>query len=315
MRVLVVGATGVVGRPLVRTLVRDGHEVVASARRAPGSAATGARFEVLDLLDRADVARVVRLVRPHAIVHQATALKALGNNLRRFDADFRTTNRLRTEGTRALIMAADELDTPPRLIVQSFCGWTWAPTGGPVKTEEDAVDPRPAPAFRQAFAALMQLEDLVARYPEGVALRYGTLYGPATSLTEGGAQIEAIRERRFPLVGPATGIWSFLHVDDAADAAAAALEAGRGIYNVVDDAPVAVAEFLPELAEMCSAPPPRHVPVWSARLAGGRGLVHMMVTARGSSNAKAKRDLGWAPGRASWRDGFAKDLRSCRGSA
>jgi nucleoside-diphosphate-sugar epimerase len=308
MRVLVVGATGAVGRQLVPKLARAGHQVVAAARRTPDAAIDNVEYATLDLLDSSSARRLVQDVEPDAIVHQATALTGLGNNLRRFDAWFETTNRLRTEGTESLIKAASSLDRRPRLIIQSFCGWPWAPTGGPIKTETDALDPNPAPSFRRTFAAIKRLEELVSAYPGGVALRYGALYGPETSLTLGGAQIEAIRKRQFPLVGPATGVWSFLHVSDAAGAAIAALETGSGTYNIVDDEPVPVSTFLPELATMLDAPPPRRIPVWLARLAGGRGLVHMMVTARGSSNAKARAELGWKPEHPSWRTGFAGEL-------
>ncbi len=310
MRVLVLGATGAVGSRLLPKLTSAGHDVVGGARHTPDISTPGVRYEDIDLLDAPQARDLVLATRPDVIIHQATALTGLGNNLRRFDAAFETTNRLRTEGTATLIEAAGELESPPRLIVQSFCGWPWAPTGGPVKSEDDDWDPDPAPSFRRTFAALRRLEELVRAYPQGVVLRYGALYGPGTSLTLGGDQIEAIRKRQFPLVGPATAVWSFLHVDDAADAAVAAITAGSGVYNVADDAPVAVAEFLPELARVCQAPTPRRVPIWLARLAGGRGLVHMMVSARGSSNVKAKAELGWQPAHPSWRTGFAADLET-----
>lgn len=307
MRVLVVGATGAVGRPLSPRLVEAGHEVIATARRTPKESASGVSYRSLDLLDGAAVAALVKAAAPDAIIHQATALAGLGNNLRRFDKAFATTIRLRTEGTRSLIDATVALPTPPRLVVQSFCGWPWAPDGGPVKTEQDRLDPDPAPAFRRTFAALVEQESLVTAYPQGIALRYGALYGPGTSLALGGDQIEAIRKRRFPLVGDAGAVWSFLHVEDAADAAVAALTQGDGIYNVVDDTPVRLGEWLVDVAEALGAPAPRRVPVWLARMAGGDGLVHMMTRARGSSNAKARAELGWTPRHPDWRSGFTTD--------
>lgn len=308
MRVLLVGATGAVGRPLVPRLVAAGHEVVATARTIPEVAVRGATYRSLDLLDRSAVRALVRDVEPDGIVHQATALTGLGNNLRRFDRAFATTNRLRTEGTRNLLEAAQFLTPPARLVVQSFCGWPWAPEGGPVKSERDLLDPDPAQAFRRTFEALTAMEELVTSYPQGVVLRYGALYGPGTSLGPGGDQIEAIRGRGFPMVGDAGAVWSFLHVEDAADAAVAALEAGSGAYNVVDDTPVRLGEWLVDVAEILGAPPPRRVPVWVARLVGGGGLVHMATRARGSSNAKAKAELGWMPRHPDWRTGFAVSL-------
>lgn len=282
--------------------------VVATARKAPDPPFTGAEFRSLDLLDNAQVLATVADVRPDGIVHQATALTGISNNLRRFDRTFATTNRLRTEGTASLVQAATALPSPPRLVVQSFCGWPWAPTGGPVKSEDDQLDPHPAPAFRRTFAALQQLEEIVNSYAEGVALRYGALYGPGTSLTDGGAQIKAIKARQLPLVGDAKAIWSFLHVGDAADAAVAALEHGHATYNVADDDPVTVREWLVEVARLTGSPPPRRVPVWLARAIGGQGLVHLMTSARGASNRKAKAELGWSPAHPSWRAGFAADL-------
>jgi nucleoside-diphosphate-sugar epimerase len=199
----------------------------------------------------------------------------------------------------------------PRLVVQSFCGWPWAEVGGPVKSEEDPLDDSPPKAFRRTLQAIRTLEALVVEYPAGVALRYGGLYGPGTSLGEGGAQTVAVRKGRLPLVGTADAIWSFLHVADAASAGVAALGRGRGIYNVVDDDPAPVRDWLPELARLVGGPPPKRVPVWLARLVGGDGLVRMMTTtARGSSNAKARAELGWAPGYPSWRDGFAVEFGS-----
>lgn len=314
MKVLVIGATGAIGRPLVTKLAIAGHDVVAAARRAPAATPPGVDARALDLLDASTAETLVARLAPDAIIHQATALASVGNNVRRFDALFATTNRLRTEGTTTLIRAARRLPTQPRLIVQSFCGWPWAPEGGPVKSEGDRWNPHPAPAFRRTFAALAELEAMVNDYPNGVVLRYGALYGPGTTLAGAGPQIEAIQRRRFPLVGRARAVWSFIHVEDAADATIAALTRGGGVYNIVDDTPVPIGEWLVAVSQMLSAPPPFQIPVWLARLVGGSGLVHMMTQARGSSNAKAKRELDWAPAHPDWRTGFASELTRADGS-
>ena len=308
MKVLVIGASGAVGRQVVPQLVAEGHEVVATFRSHPPSVPSdGVSRRQLDLLDAAATTRLVAEERPEAIMHQATALSGLGNNLRRFDALFAVTNRLRTAGTATLLSAA-RAHGSPRLIVQSFCGWPWASTGGPVKSETDRLDPAPPRAFRQTFGALVELERLVLGYPNGVVLRYGGLYGPGTSLGNGGVQIEAIRRGRLPLVGDGGGVWSFLHTVDAASAALAALHRGGGIYNVVDDEPARVAEWLPELARLVGGPAPRKVPMWLARLVAGDGLVRLMTAVRGSSNAKVRGELGWSPRWPSWREGFAAEV-------
>ena len=310
MRVLVVGASGAVGRPLLSKLVDAGHDVVAAARRTPHDVPAGVTARSLDLLDRVGVYALMSQLQPQAVINQATALSGLGNNMRRFDRDFATTNRLRVEGTRSLIGAGERMPEPPRLVVQSFCGWPWAPVGDLVKSEADPLDPDPAPVFRRTIAAITEMEDMIEDHAIGVALRYGALYGPGTSLTVGGAQIEAVRKRLFPVVGDGGATWSFLHVEDAADAAVAALTRGRGVYNVVDDHPAPIEIWLREIAVLVDAPEPRRIPTWLAGLVGGDGLVHLMTRARGSSNAKARLELDWSPAHPDWRAGFAADLRS-----
>ena len=310
MRILLAGATGVVGRQLVPLLVAAGHAVVASTRtsgKQDALAAQGAEPVVLDLLDAAAVRSVVLAARPDAIVHEATALSALGNNLRRFDSYFAQTNRLRTVGTRALLDAAREAGVG-RFVAQSYCGWPFATQGPPALPEDAPLETDPPKGFRQVLAAIVELERLVTGVAGGVVLRYGGLYGPGTSLDEGGAQLQAVRRRQFPVVGDGGGYWSFLHVADAASAAAAALERGSGIYNVVDDEPAPVAEWLPALAAAVGAKPPRHVPAWLGRLLAGDVVVEWMTHARGVSNAKAKRVLDWRPRWTSWREGFRHAL-------
>ncbi|MGH3453837.1 MAG: NAD-dependent epimerase/dehydratase family protein [Nocardioidaceae bacterium] len=309
MRVFVAGATGAVGKRLVPALVAAGHDVVGTTRSAGRTdqiRAAGAEPVVLDVLDADAVRSAVAAARPEVVVHQATALASMGTNLRRFDAEFAVTNRLRTEGTDHLL-AASRAAGVSRFVVQSFTGWPYAREGGPVKTEDDPLDPDPPKACRQTLEAMRYLERTVpaADGIVGVALRYGGFYGPGTSLAPDGMHVEMIRKRRFPIVGAGTGVWSFIHIDDVAGATVAAAERGSGgVYNVVDDEPAPVAEWLPYLADVLGAKPPRRVPTWVGQLAGGSFAVSMMTRVRGASNAKAKRELGWQPIHPSWREGF-----------
>jgi 2-alkyl-3-oxoalkanoate reductase len=314
MRVFVAGATGAVGKRLIPALVEAGHEVIGTTRTAAKAdqvRAGGAEPVVVDVLD-ADAARVaVTDARPDVVVHQATALASMGTNLRRFDADFALTNRLRTEGTDHLLPAAREAGAR-RFVVQSFTGWPNIRTGSWIKTEDDPLDPDPPAACRETLAGIRYLDDTVpaAEGIDGVVLRYGGFYGPGTSIADDGMHVEMIRKLRFPIVGSGAGVWSFIHIDDVAAATVAAVErAAPGVYNIVDDEPAPVAEWLPYLAEVLGAKPPRHVPTWLGRLAGGSFAVSMMEQVRGSSNAKAKRQLGWQPAYPSWQQGFAELTR------
>lgn len=307
MRVFVAGATGAIGRQLVPRLVRAGHEVHGMTRHASKQQVLrdlGAVPVVADALDAEQVADAVGRARPDAVVHQLTAIGAM--DLRHFDRAFATTNRLRTEGTDHLLSAAQAVGVE-RFVAQSFFAM-YARRGGPVKSEEDAFDASPAREMRETVAAIRHLEQAVlgATWTEGIVLRYGGFYGPGTSLGPGGAQLEAVRKRRMPLVGGGTGVWSFIHIADAADATVAALERGsRGVYNVVDDEPAAVSVWLPELARMLDARRPMRVPRFVGRLLTGETGDVMMTQLRGASNAKAKRELGWEPAHPSWRQGFA----------
>jgi nucleoside-diphosphate-sugar epimerase len=309
MRVLVIGAGGVVGRRLVPQLLAAGHEVVATVRSTHGLARLdrAAQSRTLDLLDAAAVRSALMEVAPDAVAHQATALAGIGTDMRHFDELFATTNRLRTEGTRNLLAVMDPAGGT-RLIAQSYCGWPWAPVGGAVKSEEDPLDDQPPRSFSNTLGAIRELESLVGGYPNGVVLRYGSLYGPGTSMSKEGDIIEAVRRRRMPILGRGGGLWSFTHVDDAASAAVAALTRGHGTYNIVDDHPATTAEVVPYLAEVVGAPRPLRLPAWLGRLAGGDLLVRIMTEARGSSNAKARRELGWRPRYPDWRQGFTEDL-------
>jgi nucleoside-diphosphate-sugar epimerase len=307
MRVFVAGATGVIGRQLVPRLVAAGHEVHGMTRSDSKQALLhelGAVPVVADALDPDQVAEAVSRARPDVIVHQLTAIGGL--DPRHFDRDFALTNRLRTEGTDHLLSAGQAIGVR-RFVAQSYGAWWYVRTGGPVKTEEDPLDPAPAREMRESWAAVRHLEQgvLGAQWTEGIVLRYGSFYGPGTSMAPGAEQVELVRKRKFPLVGDGGGVWSFIHVADAAEATVAAVERGsRGVYNIVDDDPAPVAEWLPALAQEAGAKKPRRVPRFIGRLfAGEVGLV-MMTDSRGASNAKAKRELGWRPAHPSWRQGF-----------
>ena len=313
MKVLVAGATGALGRQLVPRLVERGHEVTGlgrSAARSEGVRALGATPVVADALDPDAVARAVAEAEPDVVVHELTALAA-SLDLRHFDRDLALTNRLRTEGTDHLLAAARAVGAR-RFVAQSFAGWPYERSGGPVKAEDDPLDPAPAEAMRNAHNAIRYLEEAVtgARWTEGVVLRYGGFYGPGTSLDgEGSEHVELIRKRRFPIVGDGSGVWSFVHIEDAADATVAAVEHGeRGIYNIVDDEPAPVAEWLPAMASALGAKPPRRLPRWLGRMVGGEAATVMMTEVRGASNAKATREFRWQPRFPSWRDGFRNGL-------
>jgi 2-alkyl-3-oxoalkanoate reductase len=307
MRVFVAGAGGAIGRRLLPQLVARGHEVAATTRNADKTAdlrALGAEPLVMDGLDAGSVGEAVARAEPDVIVHQMTALAGI-QDLKHFDDTFAVTNQLRTKGTAHLLAAADALGVP-RFVAASYTGWPNARTGSSVKTEDDPLDQHPPAAQAKTLAAIRYLEKAtVEGSPHGIALRYGSFYGPGASdqLTD------VVRARKLPLVGDAGGIWSWIHIDDAAGATVAALERGAaGIYNIVDDEPAPVTEWLPVLAESIGAKPPRRVPAWLARLAVGEVGVSMMTQIRGSSNAKAKRELGWQPRWSSWREGFRHAL-------
>ena len=300
MKVLVIGATGAVGLPLVSQLVERGHTVIGTSRtheRGKALRRLGAEPAVLDVLDREAVRRLVVETRPDAIVHQATAL-ANGIDFKHFAEAFAPTNRLRTEGTDNLLAAAKEAGVE-RFVAQSFAGISYARVGGPVKTEEDPLDPSPPSAVQGTVEAIKYLEAAVLD-AGGIVLRYAAFYGGAID-----PMGDAVRARKLPIVGDGGGVWSFVHVDDAAAATVLALERGdSGVYNVADDEPAPVREIFPEFAEMLGAPQPRKVPAWLARLFAGELGVIMMTDVRGVSNAKAKRELGWTLRYPSWRQGF-----------
>jgi nucleoside-diphosphate-sugar epimerase len=307
MRVFVAGATGAVGRQLVPQLVRAGHHVVATTRterKLDSLWNLGAEPIVLDALDAAAVGEAVAKAEPDAIVHQLTAL-AGQSDLKHFDRTFAQTNALRSAGTDNLLAAAQAAGVT-RVVVQSYAGW---PTGGhgpgPLTTEADPFDADPPKQQRESLAAIRHLEQAVSAAPlQGVVLRYGGLYGPGAS----DEIVHMLRSRKLPIVGDGGGVWSMLHVADAASAAVAALTAPPGVYNVVDDEPAPVRDILTELADAVGAKRPMRVPVWLARLAAGEVGVAMMTRVRGVSNAKARRELGWTPQWPTWREGFRHGL-------
>jgi 2-alkyl-3-oxoalkanoate reductase len=300
VRVFVAGAGGAIGTRLVPQLVDRGHEVIGSSRspdRAERLRALGAEPIVLDLLDPGAVRKAVVDSKPDAIIHQATALADL-SDFKHFDRSFAQTNRLRAQGTDLLLAAAREAGVPS-FIAQSYANHRYARQGGPVKTEQDPLDPTSVPAMRQTEAAMLHLDRAVTD-AGGVALRYGNFYGAPDD-----ALVEAVRTRKFPIVGDGGGVWSFIHLDDAAAATVLALERGAaGIYNVVDDEPAPTNQWLPELARIVGAKPPQRFPRLLARLVAGQAPVVMGTESRGASNAKAKRELGWTLRHPSWRQGF-----------
>jgi nucleoside-diphosphate-sugar epimerase len=302
MRVFVAGASGAIGTRLVPQLIDRGHEVIGTFR-SPGNAqrvrALGAEPILLDLLDAGAVRKAVLETEPEAIVHQATALADVRFS-KNLDRSFAQTNRLRREGTDALLAAASEAGVT-RFVAQSFANLRYAREGGPVKTEDDPLDETPVAGMSETSAAMRYLDEAVTD-AGGIALRYGNFYGAPND-----GLIEPVRKRQFPIVGDGGGVSSFIHLDDAATATVLALEHdGPAIYNIVDDEPAPVREWLPVLADALGAKPPRHVPVWLARLIAGEAAVMMGTEARGASNAKAKRELGWALRYPSWRQRFAE---------
>jgi nucleoside-diphosphate-sugar epimerase len=308
MRVFVAGAAGAIGSRLVPQLVARGHQVTASThspQKVDRLRALGADPVVVDGLDATAVGEAVARAEPDAIVHQMTALAAKPN-LRKFDRWFAVTNRLRTAGTEHLLAAADAAGVG-RFVAQSYTGWSNARAGGPVKSEDDPLDPEPAKAQVESLAAIAFLERTVpAAASEGIVLRYGNFYGPGASES----LVELVGKRQMPVIGDGAGVWSWIHVDDAAAATVAAVEHGRGgIYNIVDDEPAPVSVWLPYLADVIGAKPPLHVPAWLGGLAAGEVTARWMTQARGSSNTKAKQELGWRPVWATWREGFRHALR------
>jgi len=314
MRVFVAGATGALGRQLVPQLVEAGHKVTGMTRSESKVARLrdlGAEAVVADALDAESVGAAVATAEPGVVINQLTAISD-DPDWRNPDKEFAATNRLRTEGTDILLSAAAAAGAR-RYIGQSFTGWPFARVGGPVKDEDAPLTDDPPKGVVEMLAAIRHLESAVtgAEGIEGVVLRYGGFYGPNTSLAADpdGSMVETVRKRKLPLVGKGAGVWSFIHIADAASGTVAAVDRGDpGIYAIVDDDPAPVSEWLPALAEALGAKKPMRVPAFVGRIAAGPAAVVMMNEIRGASNAKAKRELGWSPGFASWREGFVSGL-------
>jgi len=312
VKVFVAGSTGAIGRSLLPLLIEKRHDVVALVRtpaRAKDVEALGARAAVADALDPDGLRAAIRRAAPEAVIHELTSLKGV-TNFRRFDQTFALTNRFRTRTLDTMLAAARSIGVR-RFIAQSYCGWPYAREGSPVKTEDDPLDPAPPASFRESLAAIRYLEDTIrqTRDIQAFALRYGNLYGPGTDISAEGTVADLVSRRKLPLFGSGAGVWSFIHVRDAASATVAAMSRGSpGIYNVVDDEPVPVNVWLPALANALGARPPRRLPAWVGALLLGDGGLSMMTLARGGSNAKSKRDLAWQPSFASWRRGFVEGL-------
>ena len=305
MRILVAGGTGVIGRRLVPQLVARGHDVIATVTQPNKRADVerlGAQAVVMDGLDAESVRRAVAEAHPDAIVHEMTAIKGKPS-LKHMDRWFAITNRLRTEGTDHLLAAARDSGVS-NIVAQSYASWNGIRQGGWVKTEDDPLDPLTGTSAQPISIAIRHLENAVVG-AGGAALRYGGLYGPGAT----DDQVEMIRKRQFPLVGAGSGYSSFVHVDDAASATVLAVEQhAQGVFNVVDDEPAPANQWLPYLANSAGAKPPMRIPAWLARLVAGDAAVIMMTEARGFSNAKAKRELGWTLRFPSWRQGFREGL-------
>jgi 2-alkyl-3-oxoalkanoate reductase len=312
MRIFVAGASGAIGRRLVPLLVAGGYEVSAMTRseeKMEALRSVGAHPVVADGLDRTAVMQAVVRAEPEVVIHQMTGLTGV-KSFKRFDDEFASTNRLRTEGVDYLVEAARSAGAR-RVIAQSFGNWNYERTGDGLKTEEDPLDPDPPANQRRSLHAIRYLERAVVEADqfEGVALRVGNFYGPGTGFALDGDLVRLVRKRRLPIVGDGAGVWSFIHVDDVATATIAAIDHGQpGIYNIADDDPAAVSVWLPELAKAVEAKPPRRVPVWLGRLAIGEVGISMMTKIKGASNAKAKRELDWTLRYGSWRDGFRHGL-------
>jgi nucleoside-diphosphate-sugar epimerase len=312
MKIFVAGSTGAIGKLLVPELIDQGHQVTALVRtpeKARQVEAAGARAAVADALNHADLSAAIIRAEPEVIIDQLTAL-AGAVDLKNFDREAEPTNRLRTEGTDALLAPASAVGAR-RFIAQSFCGWPFAREGGAVRTEEAPLDSNPPAGFSRTLGAIKYLENTVRDTGEldGLVLRYGAFYGPGTAIARDGQIVEMVRRRLLPIVGDGAGIWSFIHIRDAAKATAAAVTQGNpGIYQIVDDDPAPVSAWLPALAQAVGAKPPRRVPAVLGKLAIGEGGVSMMTKIRGCSNAKAKRELGWQPSYSSWRRGFFEGL-------
>ncbi|MDQ2841594.1 MAG: NAD(P)-dependent oxidoreductase [Acidobacteriota bacterium] len=314
MKVFLAGATGAIGQRLLPLLIKDGHEVFASTRssaKVEGLQHLGARPLVVDVLDETSIRRAVVSVGPDVVIHELTALSHI-KSYRHLDDSLAETNLLRTRGLDNLIAAAVETGAG-RFIAQSFGGWPNGRGGPRIKSEVDPLDDSPSPSMAKSLAAIKHIETTVPSIPTmtGIVLRYGQLYGPGTGFSTNGAMVRLVESRSFPLIGGGCGIWSFVHVDDAASATVAALTRGdAGIYNVVDNEPSEISNWLPFLAGLIRAKRPYSVPKWLGRILAGDAVTVQMTAIRGLSNQKARLGLDWHPQHATWRTGFREIWKS-----
>ncbi len=313
MKIFIAGGTGAVGKYLLPLLIENKHDVVALTRSPQKTGMVeeiGAKAVIADVFNKNELKSAIQNAKPEIIIHQLTGLSGAENNFKKFDKEFTLTNRFRTEVLDTMLEAAHTVGAR-RFIAQSFCGWPYAHEGGPVKSEEDPLDPTPPESFSKSLAAIRHLENalLADKDMECIVLRYGIFYGPNTSISINGSVVDTIRKRKLPMVGEGNGIWSFTHIEDAARACVVAIAKGLpGIYNIVDDEPAPVSTWLPFLANAVGAKPPLKIPAWLAKFFIGDGGVTMMTKNRGGSNAKAKEKLSWKPKYTSWRIGFAEGL-------
>ena len=313
MRIFVAGATGVLGSKLVEKLLQRGHSVVGTSNtrtKLENLRALGVEAVQMDGLDRTSVFQAIAASRPDVIVNEMTSLSTV-RTYKNFDDEFRITNRLRQEGSAHLLAAAQAHDVK-RIVVQSFAGWPWKVSDRRANSEEAPFEPDVPAKMKESQAAIQQMEAMIAssQNPIGVVLRYGHLYGAGTSFAPDGGVVRAIRKKAFPLIAEGAAVWSFVHVDDAAEATRSAIEeAAAGIYNIADDQPARVAEWLPEVARILGAKPPMRVPAWLGKLFVGDSGLYLMNRARGADNLKAKAYLQWKPAFPDWRTGFANTLR------
>lgn len=313
MKILVLGGTGAVGRYLLPLLIQQQHEII-SIVRSPEKKRTvekiGAQAVIADVLNTKELTSVILNIKPEIIINHLTSLASAKGNFRKFDNEFELTNRFRTE-VNYTIMSAARLAGVKKIILQSFCGWTFSLKGNHLRTENDPLTSKAPTNFDKTLKAIKSLENLTqsADKVDVIVLRYGIFYGPGTSISKDGLIAIMLRKRFIPIVGSGNGIWSFIHIKDVALSTSIAINSGsNGIYNIVDDEPAPVSEWLPYLAKCVGAKTPRKIPRWLGRLLVGEGGVLMMTGIRGVSNAKAKAELGWEPTFPSWRKGFVEGL-------